>query len=134
MITVDTSALIAVLRGESDASALLIILNEADGVQLSAATYLETSIVIDSTRDPVLSARFDELLAELEAAIVDVTADQGIRGRRAYRDYGKGSGHPAQLNYGDCFSYALATATRSPLLFKGGDFGHTDVRSARSGD
>jgi len=130
VITVDTSALIAILRGEPDTEALLTILNNADAIQLSAATYVEASIVTDSTGDPVLSARFDELLDELEASIVDVTADQAIRARSAYRNYGKGSGHRAQLNYGDCFSYALATETRSALLFKGNDFGHTDVRSA----
>lgn len=131
MIVVDTSALIAVLRGELDAAALLIILNEAESVHLSAANYVEASIVMDSSGDPVLSARFDELLAELEVTIVDVTADQAVRARRAYRDYGKGSGHPAQLNFGDCFSYVLATQTRTPLLFKGSDFGHTDVQSVR---
>jgi len=130
MITVDTSALIAVLRGEADAESLLIILNDADAIQMSAATYVEASIVADSTGDPVLSARFDELLDQLEVVVVDVTAEQAVRARRAYSSYGKGSGHSALLNYGDCFAYALATDTRSPLLFKGNDFGHTDVRSA----
>ena len=130
MITVDTSVLVAVLRGEPDADALLSALNDADAVQVSAASYVEAGVVIDGTGDPVLSARLDELLDELDAVVVDVTSDQALRARRAYRDYGKGTGHPAQLNFGDCFSYALASATRTPLLFKGSDFGHTDIHEA----
>ena len=129
MITIDTSAFIAVLRGEADSDAYLVALNAAEAVQLSAATYVETGIVVDNTRDPVISGRFDQLLAELDAEIRDVTARQARLARDAYRSYGKGSGHPARLNYGDCFAYALATETRTPLLFKGADFSHTGVAS-----
>lgn len=128
MITVDSSALIAVLRGEAGYEALLDALASATGVQVSTATYVETGIVVDRVGDPVLSARLDELLAELDVALVPVSPDQAGAARRAYRDYGKGTGHPARLNLGDCFSYALATTTRTPLLFTGADFGHTDVR------
>ena len=130
MITIDTSAFIAVLRGEADSDAYLVALNAAEAVQLSAATYVETGIVVDNTKDPVISGRFDQLLAELDAEIRDVTARQARLARDAYRSYGKGSGHPARLNYGDCFAYALATETRTPLLFKGADFSHTGVASA----
>ena len=129
MITIDTSAFIAVLRGEADSDAYLVALNAAEAVQLSAATYVETGIVVDTTNDPVISGRFDQLLAELDAEIRDVTARQARLARDAYRSYGKGSGHPARLNYGDCFAYALATETRTPLLFKGADFSHTGVAS-----
>ncbi len=129
MITIDTSAFIAVLRGEADSDAYLVALNAAEAVQLSAATYVETGIVVDNTKDPVISGRFDQLLAELDAEIRDVTARQARLARDAYRSYGKGSGHPARLNYGDCFAYALATETRTPLLFKGADFSHTGVAS-----
>ena len=129
MITIDTSAFIAVLRGEADSDAYLVALNAAEAVQLSAATYVETGIVVDNTKDPVISGRFDQLLAELDAEIRDVTARQARLARDAYRSYGKGSGHPAGLNYGDCFAYALATETRTPLLFKGADFSHTGVAS-----
>ena len=129
MITIDTSAFIAVLRGEADSDAYLVALNAAEAVQLSAATYVETGIVVDNTKDPVISGRFDQLLAELDAEIRDVTARQARLARDAYRSYGKGSGHPALLNYGDCFAYALATETRTPLLFKGADFSHTGVAS-----
>ena len=129
MITIDTSAFIAVLRGEADSDAYLVALNAAEAVQLSAATYVEAGIVVDNTKDPVISGRFDQLLAELDAEIRDVTARQARLARDAYRSYGKGSGHPARLNYGDCFAYALATETRTPLLFKGADFSHTGVAS-----
>jgi ribonuclease VapC len=129
VITIDTSAFIAVLRGEADSDAYLVALNAAEAVQLSAATYVETGIVVDNTKDPVISGRFDQLLAELDAEIRDVTARQARLARDAYRSYGKGSGHPARLNYGDCFAYALATETRTPLLFKGADFSHTGVAS-----
>jgi ribonuclease VapC len=129
VITIDTSAFIAVLRGEADSDAYLVALNAAVAVQLSAATYVETGIVVDNTQDPVISGRFDQLLAELDAEIRDVTARQARLARDAYRSYGKGSGHPARLNYGNCFAYALATETRTPLLFKGADFSHTGVAS-----
>jgi len=76
VITIDTSAFIAVLRGEADSDAYLVALNAAEAVQLSAATYVETGIVVDNTKDPVISGRFDQLLAELDAEIRDVTARQ----------------------------------------------------------
>jgi len=84
-------------------------------------------VVIDGKRDPVRSARLDELLSRSDVEIVDVTAEQAHIARAAYRDFGRGSGHPARLNFGDCFSYALARATGEPLLFKGDDFVHTDL-------
>jgi ribonuclease VapC len=83
--------------------------------------------VIDGARDPVASRRVDELLATASVTIEPITVDQARIARAAYRDFGKGSGHPAGLNFGDCFAYALAIETGEPLLFKGADFGHTDV-------
>ena len=109
---------------------MLEVLSAATLVSMSAATYLEAAIVIDGRRDPVLSRRYDELLTGLQVEIVDVTAAQARRAREAYRDYGRGSSSPARLNFGDCFSYALATARGESLLFKGDEFGHTDVRRA----
>lgn len=128
---VDTSALVAVLRNEPDADLYIGALAGAVP-RMSAATFLETAIVIDGNRDPVLSRRLDELLSAIGMAIEPVTEDQARVARNAYRDFGKGSGHPAGLNFGDCFSYALAHATGDPLLFKGDDFGHTDIRPALS--
>ena len=86
--------------------------------------------MIDSRRNPLLSARLDELLREAGVIIEPVTERQATIARQAYRDYGKGSGHPASLNFGDCFSYALAKDLGEPLLYKGDDFGHTDIRNA----
>lgn len=125
---VDTSALIAVLTGEPDRDALLEAVTAADEPAMSAASYLEAAIVVDALGDPVKSRRLDELLTALDIAVVDVTAEQARVARAAHRDFGKGSGHPARLSFGDLFAYALAIDTDQPLLFKGGGFGHTDVR------
>ncbi len=127
---VDSSALLAVLSGEPDAEQFAKALTTNDGVAISAGTLLETSIVVDSRRDPVLSARLDELLQVAGVSVEPVTARQATIARQAYRDFGKGGGHPAGLNFGDCFAYALAKDTGQPLLFKGDDFTHTDLRSA----
>lgn len=127
---VDTSAMIAILTNEEDGLELSRVLDRPEVVRLSAASYLETSIVIDKHREPVLSARLDDLILESEILIEPVTVEQARIARQAYRDYGKGSGHPASLNFGDCFTYALAREKREPVLFKGGDYAHTDLRSA----
>lgn len=124
---VDSSAVVGILNGEPDAEALSDALVSARNRRMSAATLVELYVVIDGKRDPVRSARLDELLSRSDVEIVDVTAEQAHIARAAYRDFGRGSGHPARLNFGDCFSYALARATGEPLLFKGDDFVHTDL-------
>lgn len=124
---VDTSALVAVLKGEPDADALMVALAAADDVRISAATLVETSVVVDSVRDPVLSGRLDDLLRVLDVVVEPVDGVQASLARRAYRDFGGGSGHPAGLNLGDVFAYALARARDEPLLFTGDDFAATDV-------
>ena len=126
---VDASALIAVLRDEDDAERIIGALAASRETRMSAATWLETAIVVDANADPVLSGRFDDLIAATGIALEPVTADQVRVARQAYRDFGKGK-HPAGLNFGDCFSYALARLTGEPLLFKGEDFALTDVASA----
>jgi ribonuclease VapC len=126
---VDTSVIIAILRGEADADTLTRALQEAPTRHISAATYVEAAIITDSNRNPVLSRRFDDLLRESEIGIEPVTLHQARIAREAYRDFGKGR-HRAGLNFGDCFAYALAKAAREPLLFKGDDLRHTDVESA----
>ena len=95
--------------------------------RISAANYLEAAIVVDANRNPLLSRRLDDLIVQKEILAEPVTLEQAKIARAAYRDFGRGSGHPAQLNFGDCFAYALAKSTREPLLFKGDDFSHTDV-------
>src|SRR6201981_1572663 len=109
---VDTSALIAILRDEQDAMAYARTIADAAIRRISAVNYVEAAAVIDGSRDPIASRRFDDLLREAQVAIEPVTETQARIARRAYSDFGKGSGHPAQLNFGDCFAYALAKAKR----------------------
>ena len=128
----DTSALIAILRCETEALEFATIIERAAQRRMSAVSYVEAGAVIDGSRDPVASRRFDELLEEAHVVIEPVTQTQALIARQAYRDFGKTSGHPAKLNFGDCFSYALAKSTGEPLLFKGSDFSRTDVKPARA--
>ena len=127
---VDSSALVAILKEEAGWERYAETLNAAEAPRISAATYVELSIVIDRWKDPVLSSRVDELLARFNIQIEPFTTEQARIARQAYRDYGRGSGHAANLNYGDCFSYALARVMREPILFQGADFVHTDLRPA----
>ena len=127
---VDTSAIIAILRAEPEASACADAIESAGVRRLSAASYVEVGAVIDRARDAMASRGVDEMLAVAGIEIEPVTASQAQIARESYRDFGKGSGHPAGLNFGDCFSYALAKATGESLLFKGADFQHTDIISA----
>ncbi|HVQ99073.1 MAG TPA: type II toxin-antitoxin system VapC family toxin [Mycobacterium sp.] len=126
----DTSAIIAILTEEDDAAGYAQAIADAAVRRLSAASYLECGIVLDSQRDPIISRALDELLQEADFVIEPVTEHQARLARRAYVDFGKGSGHPAGLNFGDCLSYALAFDLREPLLWKGEDLGHTGVQSA----
>ena len=127
---VDTSAIIAILRHEPEFEVLEESIAAQAYVRMSAASYLEAGIVIDGSQDPIRSRKLDDFLSRADITIEPVTAEQAVIAREAYRDFGRGSGHPAGLNFGDCFSYALAKATDEPLLFKGDDFLHTDVRPA----
>ena len=126
---IDTSALIAILRAEGDASDMAIAIEQAEVRRISAASYLETAVVIDASRDPVASRRFDDLFRATHIQIEPVTPHQAEIARQAYRDFGKGR-HKAGLNLGDCFAYALAKEMDEPLLYKGRDFVHTDVEPA----
>jgi len=127
---VDSSAIVAILKQEPDWREFLAILDAADDISISAGTYFEISIVIGRLNDPIMNRQIDELMEEFDISIEPFTVDQARIARQAYRDFGKGSGHRANLNFGDCFAYALARAKREPLLYKGDDFVHTDVRSA----
>jgi len=129
---IDTSALLAILRDEPEASAYAEAIQGASSRRLSAVTFVEAAAVIDGSRDPVASRGFDALLEEAQIVVDPVTEGQARIAREAYRDFGRGSGHPAKLNFGDSFAYALAKVTGEPLLFKGKDFVHTDVRRALS--
>ena len=128
----DTSAIIAILRNETEAPVFAKAVEEAAQRRISAVNYVEAAAVIDGSRDPIASRRFDDLLREAQVAVEPVTEAQARIARQAYRDFGKGSGHPAGLNFGDCFAYALAKARNESLLFKGDDFSQTDVADALS--
>lgn len=127
---VDASALVAIVLAEPDADALIDALLAAEARAVSAPTLLEASIVIDSRKSPIATRRFDDFIEQLELEVIPFSAEHGRIARQAYRDFGRGSGHAANLNFGDCFSYALAAERREPLLYVGDHFGHTDVRSA----
>ena len=127
---VDTSAIVCVHEGEPEARQYLEVMMEASHLLVSAGTLLETSVVLDARQPLRSSRRLDRLVADLDLEVVPVDEQHVAVARTAYRDYGKGSGHPAQLNFGDCFAYALATLTGEPLLFKGQDFSATDVLPA----
>jgi ribonuclease VapC len=129
-VIVDTSALVAILREEADAAVYAASIHAAKRSRISAGTLLETAIVIDGNRNVRLSRRLDALLKQMGIVTEPVTEEQAHIARHAYQDYGKGSGHPARLNFGDCFAYALARVTGEPLLFKGDDFIHTDITPA----
>lgn len=124
---IDTSALVAILRDEPQAGNCARAIESAAKRRVSAVNFVEAAVVIDGSRDPIASRRFDELLKEASVLIEPVTEIQARLARDAYRDFGKDSGHRAGLNFGDCFAYALAKVTDEPLLFIGADFGHTDI-------
>jgi ribonuclease VapC len=126
-VIVDTSALIAMLRQEHDAERYSKAIARATSACLSAASYVELAAVIDGQGDPVLSGALDDLLQIYGIEVAPLTEAQARIARTAYRDFGKGSGHPARLNMGDCFAYALARDLGEPLLFKGDDFTKTDI-------
>jgi ribonuclease VapC len=129
-VIIDTSALVAILRAETNAAAYAKVIESTKPRRISAANFFEVAAVIDSGRDPVASRRLDELIGAAEITIEPVTEKQARLARDAFRDFGKGSGHKAKLNFGDCFAYALAKDLDEPLLFKGNDFVHTDIDSA----
>jgi ribonuclease VapC len=129
-VIIDSSALVAILLDEPGHERFAAAIATARPARLSAASYLEASIVADGKKSPRLSRRLDDLVAASAIIIEPVTERQARIAREAYRDYGRGSGHQANLNFGDCFAYALARDLGEPLLFKGADFAHTDIRPA----
>jgi ribonuclease VapC len=132
VVIIDTSAIIAILRNEPDASTFAGAIAKATDRKLSAVNFVETAVVIDMSRDPIASRRFDDFIREANISVEAVTVEEAEIARAAYRDFGKGSGHPAKLNFGDCFAYALARISGEALLFKGSDFSHTDVAAVKT--
>lgn len=129
-MVIDTSALVALLSAEPEATRIALAI-EADPVRLlSAATLVEISIVLESRQGDAAVRELDLLLARAQIQIDPVTAEQAELARSAWRRFGGGR-HAAALNYGDCFSYALSRASGEALLFKGKDFTQTDVSAVR---
>ncbi len=124
---VDSSAVVAILRDEPEAEEFSEAIAKAESRRISAVSFVEAAVIIDRSRSPISSRRFDDLFREAKIAIEPVTPLQARIAREAYRDFGKGSGHPAGLNLGDCFAYALAKVAGEPLLYKGDDLGKTDL-------
>ena len=128
-MVIDTSALVAILRAEQDADELNQRLFDTTTRNLSAASYLELSMVMSSEEADGGLDRMDRFLQAPEVDIIAITEQDALLAREAFLRFGKGR-HPAGLNFGDCFSYALAKRLREPLLFKGDDFSLTDITKA----
>ena len=128
-MVLDTSAVLAMLFLEPEAEAFARAVARAEYRRISAANLLEAGIVADHQADARAGRQLDALVARIELSTEPVTAEHVRIARQAYLDFGKGN-HPAGLNFGDCFAYALAKATGEPLLFKGDDFQRTDIQAA----
>ena len=126
---VDTSAIAAVIFDEADAEYFENEISDATVCRMSAANYFEAAMVIEGRMGEEGARELDNYLETAEIEFVDVTLEQAHAARLAWRRYGKGN-HPAGLNFGDCFAYALAEIVGEPLLYKGDDFALTDVESA----
>ena len=126
---VDTSAVLAVLFGEPDAERYERAIAGASRCRMSVASFLEAAIVLESRTSAAAGHELDIFVERAPIELVAVTPDQAQAARRAWQRFGRGN-HPAALNFGDCFAYALAEATREPLLFKGQDFVLTDIEVA----
>ncbi|SEG04434.1 ribonuclease VapC [Bryocella elongata] len=126
-MVIDTPVLIAIMRREDEAQAFLRMIADASPVSLSAASYFEACMVIAGSKDDGALQRLDVLIETSDIEIQPVTREDAELARDAFLRFGKGR-HPAGLNFGDCFSYALAKRLNEPLLFKGDDFSKTDVQ------
>jgi len=132
-VIVDTSAIVAIALNEPDRDRLIdALLDEADP-KMSAATAVEVAAVLIRRMAPEDFRRVQRLIDQLGIRTVPVDDDHAASAIRAYRDFGRGSGHRARLNLGDCYSYALADVTGEPLLYVGEDFSHTDLAAADPG-
>ena len=126
---IDTSAVLAVLLGEPDAERYEDAIATAWPRRMSVVAMLEAAMVVESRGGAVAGQQLDVFLEKAAVELVPVTSEHANVARRAWRRFGKGN-HPAALNFGDCFAYALAETTGEPLLFKGEDFARTDIEAA----
>ncbi|WP_205574561.1 type II toxin-antitoxin system VapC family toxin [Indioceanicola profundi] len=130
MIVLDTSILVAILLDEPEAERLRIILNDAPATILSAVNHFEARMLLRGRYGVPMLEKLDALLADLGTEIIAFDRRQSEASLQAFNRFGKGQGHPAQLNLADCCAYALAKTRGLPLLFKGGDFSQTDIQAA----
>jgi ribonuclease VapC len=130
-VIVDASAILAIMLEEEDGDRLedVLLKRVEQGLFMSPVNYFEAAVRLDNLEDPRKGAELDSLMDDFGIDVLPVTADQAKRARSAYQRFGRGN-HPAKLNLGDCFAYALSKARGEPLLFKGDDFRKTDVEAA----
>jgi ribonuclease VapC len=126
---VDTSAIMAIVLGEPESEAFLQKFTEATSYRISVGTWIELGVVVQR-QHPEKAQIVENFLREAGVQYEPVSVEQAEVGRKGYKEFGQASGHKARLNFGDCFAYALAKVTGEPLLYKGNDFVHTDVRAA----
>jgi ribonuclease VapC len=129
-MVIDSSALLAILLDEPEAAEFLRLIKDAPVRRISAAGFLETGMVLRRDTSGERQNLFEDLIAALRLSIVPVTEQQARSALAAFAAYGKGHGHRAGLNFGDCLAYALAKVFGESLLFKGDDFSHTDIEAA----
>jgi ribonuclease VapC len=132
-VIIDTSALVAIIDNEPESAAFGELIASTDVCRLSVASRLELAMVLDKRQGRDTERRAERFLESLRIVEEPVTIQQGLLARDAFFDYGKGR-HPAGLNFGDCFAYALAKAMNEPLLYKGSNFARTDVVPAYKHD
>ena len=128
-VIIDASAVVAILFRESDAGRYEEAMAAAPHCRMSVVSFVEAAMVIESRDGPARGESLDVLIDEASIELAPMTVEHAYAARRAWRRFGKGN-HPAGLNFGDCFAYALAETSSEPLLFKGGDFALTDVEDA----
>lgn len=126
---IDSSAVLAIFLQESDGRRYLRAVMDADSRRMSVSNWLEATMVVDRRGNDIAVNWLEDFIQNAQIELMPVSISQATIARRAWRIFGRGV-HPARLNYGDCFAYALAKETREPLLFKGNDFAQTDVEPA----
>jgi ribonuclease VapC len=131
-VIIDSSAILAIVLQEPDQDRFVEAILDAAPRRMSVSNWLEAIMVVDRRGNTLAISRFEDFMQRAAIELMPVSVTQGTFARRAWRTYGRGV-HPAKLNYGDCFAYALAKETREPLLFKGNDFAQTDVEPALEG-
>ena len=128
-MVIDTSVLVAILTGEPERRSFIEALEAADSAVMSVASFVEISILMEARHGADGLRQLDLFLERSAIELIPVDGEQGLWARRAFGQFGKGR-HPAALNYGDCFVYALAKVRGEKLLFKGNDFSRTDLEAA----